>query len=787
MPIRGSLHAVQEIFHNRSLSSRDKIVDMLEATARALRVGVITLYAREWRREYCALAPPGDYRLYHMVGVRDRPPMLGPFVTPGAQKKIKGGRDVCIWPDIRRPSLGGEPALPGPQEEPEGFAAREGVVALARYRLGTPPDPMGALFYSFRREDGADLTDEATRGQLEEVASYISALLRLLRQPSSEQVAELVRVNKHIAAVSAEIARMASEADRDAVLDSIVRGALEICRDTEAVVTIHTIQNGMVRVCRESQPGLLADEYRELPIDSPIGVVAWVGRTGSLVFLEDADNALEKWQSVFIPLKDGVTSEVAIPMYRPGSWDTSRLHDAPAKWEVMGVLNVETPARRRFKPEMTYYWWVFAQQAARTLDQTERVIAREKQIVRVATMVADVAGTPATGSMVGWITSVLNRMCEFACDMTHACAADAWIWDVARSAVENRGRCNIEFKEQSGPRRDGFTAWVLNSPEDSALMAFYENREGTWRVDTRKSKKLARIRDSNTYGLEPWPEEPGLAVPNPVSVSYGSQSEIAVPLTLHGQKRAVLFAKFDSSNPPTRDCIQMLFLLSDLAGVSLAAQEVAERRLMRGFAHDARRPLERIQDYAESIADFGGRQTEESQRIGAMAAKVLFFSEYADGLIDCYFTGSPAGCQVASFVAETGLRGLVADACEIIWEVAGSIENRVPEGLTVKGERRLLLPAFVNVLYNAADGALAAGTGNAVVTASKRRRPERIDVEIDNPRPAGVTAARLNEERTTGTGGVYFANTLFRRLLGQLDYSVEGDRVLTRITLPLAR
>ena len=42
----------------------------------------------------------------------------------------------------------------------------------------------------------------------------------------------------------------------------------------------------------------------------------------------------------------------------------------------MGVLNIETPTRRRLTSEMTYYYWIFAQQAAEALAQTEQIITR---------------------------------------------------------------------------------------------------------------------------------------------------------------------------------------------------------------------------------------------------------------------------------------------------------------------------------------------------------------------------------------------------------------------------
>ena len=779
MSFSNPLGAIGEIFHNRGLSNKQKVTGMLGAAARTFPVGAITLYTREWRRKYCALAPLTDYRLFYMVGVRNRPPMYGPPVLWLGEQAKPDESGMLIWnfePESDRNNR--SPLI----TENFCFAARENLTAAVRFNFGAPSDPVGLLFLNFRKEDNANLDDEVFMGQLHDLASYVGSLLRSLDEPTNKQIMELLEVNKRIASVSANITAMASEGDEGKVLESIAKGMMQLCGDSEAMVTIHSVKGNRVKVRCELPLGLVPESFRDMKRDSDKSIVAWVARTGRVVFIEDFKTVQQAWRDMYIPLREGVRSKVVIPLHRPG---------ARSEKDVMGVINLETVSQGTVTQDMVYYWWIFAQQAAQTLTQTEKILKQRSEIMRIATTIADLAGKSVEGSVTAWGTSLLTKICKFACEETGGSVADIWIKRTEDGHPSMTGSYCSPWTSGECPRTKGFTSWLLEHDEASAFLVYcdQEGPEGEQRtvVDVERSKMLVRKQDASGFTYENWPSDEELKTRNQVTVDLKTKMELVVLLKCAGDTHAVLFVKFKKELELDRECIERFFLLADLAAIALGAQELAQKGLIAGFRHDVRRPLSRIQDFA-STAEYN---PDELKRI---TEKIILLTEYTSGMVDSYIPTTLGSTQYAHFEDKSEIHQLIEDAREILHEHAGKIKNNVPKQIWVRCERDILLPPLVNLLENAADatppGKVSEVALTEIVTKNQddTQDTDMVVITIKNPQIPGESrsAKELNAMQETGDGGVYFANALLQRRNGQVEYLDEGGSIVTRIHLPAA-
>jgi signal transduction histidine kinase len=246
-----------------------------------------------------------------------------------------------------------------------------------------------------------------------------------------------------------------------------------------------------------------------------------------------------------------------------------------------------------------------------------------------------------------------------------------------------------------------------------------------------------------------------------------------------------------------------LLLVATIIVVTLAA--TASRRelllararsdFIAGVSHDLRMPLAQILIASETLAM--QRERTEDERV-SLASSIVRETRRLVGLVDNVLLFSRSGAlELEPAMRPVGADELldeVVDAVRLAVDDAGQAIEMVGErGLTVRGDRRLVRQALVNLV----DNALKYGDAGQVIRLGAERRGDRVQIVVEDDGP-GVPDSERNRvfepytrlakdqvSERTGTGlGLAVVRQIADACGGRVwieDGSMRGARVVLEL------
>jgi GAF domain-containing protein len=496
----------------------ESIKEVLKSARTQLGAASCTFYVRDpfWHDEL---------RLIAMPGVQLTEPMHGFSFPPHSKRVLAEGGPEIFSPDARSDEqLREEASAPLDGIAPDrrflfgDFIEREGIKSSARLWYEEDNHLEAVLFVNYtdaRKFD--DQVKNNIRNLLRQLVENLPALHDELRASEMNALVQAIRIFPPTHAGSAT---RLNEWDQplDEYLSSLLGLAIEAL-DLNADTTLGTVhlydrQTKTLRLMAHYGTIEDFDKAREpLSIPTGQGIVSWVAIRRKAVLIADLESS--GFKEIHIAIKEGVRSEIAIPIF--------------AGKDLLGILNLESLLPNAFPRTCVRSLWFAVNRAAVAYRMWQQININER-LTNLISGLLDLCGE-AVNEGTGDFS--LDRLADLAAKELQAARCGIWHYDAQHAKFELAGISPQGF-EPDPPRSIGWSNLV---------------RKLGWSVwlDKEETGVDFRIRYWNGKDWDQPP--PDLGAPGAMNpgVKLGVRSLLGIPISVRGQCIGIAWLEYESS------------------------------------------------------------------------------------------------------------------------------------------------------------------------------------------------------------------------------------------------